>query len=61
MVHLSHWYMTAGKNVPLIIWSFVSKVMFLFFNMLYRFAIAVDNVIILIAEMMQLYQTLARF
>ena len=35
--------------------------MFLFFNMLYRFAIAIDNVIILIAEMMQLYQTLARF
>ena len=31
------------------IWTFVSKVMFLLFNILYRFVIAIDTVIILIA------------
>ena len=29
--------MTTGKTVPLTIWTFVGKVMFLLFNMLSRF------------------------
>ena len=40
MVHLSHPYMTTGKNIALIIWTFVGKIMFLLFNMLSRFFIA---------------------
>ena len=32
--------MTAGKTVALTIWTFASKVVSLFFNMLYRFVIA---------------------
>ena len=40
MVQLSHLYMTTGKTTALIIWTFVSKVMFLLFNMLSRFVIA---------------------
>ena len=36
MVQLSHLYMTTGKNRALTIWTFVSKVMSLFFNMLSR-------------------------
>ena len=32
-VHFSHPYMTTGKTVPLIIWTFVGKVMSLLFNM----------------------------
>ena len=40
MVQLSHLYMTTGKTIALIIWTFVSKVMCLFFNMLPRFVIA---------------------
>ena len=39
-VHLSHPYVTTGKTIALTIWTFVSKVMSLFFNMLFRFAIA---------------------
>ena len=35
MVQLSHPYMTTGKTIALTIWSFVNKVMSLFFNMLY--------------------------
>ena len=38
MVQLSHPYMTTEKNVALTIWTFVSKVMSLLFNMLSRFA-----------------------
>ena len=40
MVQLSHPYMTSGKTVALIKWTFVGKVTFLLFNMLSRFAIA---------------------
>ena len=40
MVQLSHLYMTTGKTIILIIWTFVGKVMSLLFNMLSRFAIA---------------------
>ena len=34
LVQLSHPYMTTGKTIALIRWTFVSKVMFLLFNML---------------------------
>ena len=37
LFHLSHPYMTTGKPIALTIWSFVSKVIFLPFNMLSRF------------------------
>ena len=40
MVQLSHSYMATGKTIALIIWTFVSKVMSLLFNMLSRFIIA---------------------
>ena len=40
MVQLSHPYMTIGKAIALSIGTFVSKVMFLFFNMLFRLVIA---------------------
>ena len=40
IVQLSHPYMTAGKIIALTIWTFVSKVMFLLFNILFKFAIA---------------------
>ena len=40
MVQLSHLYMTTGKAIALTIWTFVSKVMSLLFNMLSRFVIA---------------------
>ena len=36
MVQLSHPYMTTGKTIALSIWTFVSKVMSLLFNMLSR-------------------------
>ena len=36
---LSHLYMTTGKTIALTIWTFVSKVMSLLFNMLSRFLI----------------------
>ena len=36
MVQLSHPYMTTGKIIALTIWTFVSKVISLFFNMLSR-------------------------
>ena len=39
MVQLSHPYMTAGKAIALSIWTFVSKVMSLLFNMWSRFVI----------------------
>ena len=39
MVQLSHPYMTTGKTVVLTIWTFVSKVMSLLFNILIRFVI----------------------
>ena len=34
MVQLSHPYMTTGKMIPLTRWTFVVKVIYLFFNML---------------------------
>ena len=40
MVQLSHPYVTTGKTIALTIWTFVSKVMFLFLNMLSRIVIA---------------------
>ena len=40
MVQLSHPYMTTGKTIAFTIWTFVSKVMFLVFNMLSRLVIA---------------------
>ena len=36
MVLLSHPYMTNGKTIALTVWTFVSKVMSLLFNMLFR-------------------------
>ena len=39
MAQLSHPYMTTGKTIALTIWTFVSKVVSLLFNMLSRFAI----------------------
>ena len=40
MVQLSHPYMTTGKAITLIVYTFVSKVMSLLFNMLSRLVIA---------------------
>ena len=40
MIQLSHSCMTTGKTIALTIWTFVSKVMSLLFNMLSRFVIA---------------------
>ena len=37
MVQLSHQYMTTGKTIALTKWTFVSKVMCLLFNLLFRF------------------------
>ena len=39
LVQLSHSYMTTGKKTALTIWTFVSKVMSLLFNMLSKFVI----------------------
>ena len=40
ILQLSHPYMTTGKTIALTIWTFVSKVMSLLFNMLSRFVMA---------------------
>ena len=40
MIHLSHPYMTTGKTIALIGWTFVDKVMSLLFSMLSRLVIA---------------------
>ena len=40
LVQLSHLYMTTGKTIDLTIWTFVSKVLSLLFNMLSTFVIA---------------------
>ena len=42
-VKLSHPHMTTGKAIALIIWTFVRKVMSLFFNMLSRFVISFSS------------------
>ena len=39
-IQLAHPYMTAGKNIVLNTWTFVSKVMSLIFNMWSRFVIS---------------------
>ena len=39
IVQLSHPYMITGKTMALTRWTFVGKVMFLFFNMLFRLVI----------------------
>ena len=39
IVHLSHLYMTTGKIIPLIIWTFVGKVMSFIFYMVSMFVI----------------------
>ena len=41
IVQLSHLYMTIGKTIALIRWTFVGKVMSLLFNMLSRFHLSV--------------------
>ena len=41
IVLLSHPYMTTGKTIALIRWTFVGKVMSLLFNMLFRLVIAI--------------------
>ena len=40
MVQLSHQYMTTGKTIALTRWTFVGKVMFLLFHMLFKLVIA---------------------
>ena len=40
IVQLSHPYMTTGKTIALIRWTFVGKVMSLLFNMLSKLVIA---------------------
>ena len=40
IIQLSHPYMTTGKTMTLTRWTFVGKVMSLFFNMLSRFVMA---------------------
>ena len=40
MAQLSHPYMTTGRTIALTIWTFVTKVRSLLFNMLSRFVIA---------------------
>ena len=40
VIQLSHPYVTTGKTIALITWTFVSRVMSLLFNMLSRFVIA---------------------
>ena len=40
MVQFSHPYMTTGKTIDLTIWTFVSKMMSLLFNMLFKLVIA---------------------
>ena len=40
MIQLSHPYVTTGRTIALTIWTFVGKVMSLFYNILSRFVIA---------------------
>ena len=40
MVQFSHPYMTTGKNIVWTIWTFVSKIMYLFFNNVSKLVIA---------------------
>ena len=43
IIQLSHPYMTTGKTIALTVWTFVSKVMSLLFNMLSKFVIGEGN------------------
>ena len=43
IVQLSHSYMATGKTIPLTRWTFVGKVMSLFFNMLSRLILSRDK------------------
>ena len=43
MVQLTHPYMTTGKTIALTRWTFIGKVMSLFFNMLSRLVIAFSS------------------
>ena len=43
IVQLSHPYMTTGKTIALTRWTFIGKVMSLFFNMLSRLVIAFSS------------------
>ena len=43
LVHLSHLYMTTRKNIALIVWTFVCKMMSLLFNVLSRFVTAFEH------------------
>ena len=43
MVQHSHPYMAVGKTIALTIWTFVDKVMSLFFNTLSRFVIVIPR------------------
>ena len=40
MIQLSHLYLTTGKTIASTIWTFVGKVVSLFFNMLSRYVTA---------------------
>ena len=59
IVQLSHPYMTTGKTIALTMWTFVSKVMSLLFNMLSRFLIAFlpRSKCLLISQLQSLEQT----
>ena len=43
MIQFSHPYLTTGKTIALIIWTFVGKVMSLLFNMFCRFVIGLSH------------------
>ena len=45
MVQLAHPYMTTGKTIALTIQTFVSKVMSMLFNALFRFVIAFFSIL----------------
>ena len=47
MVQLSHPYITTGKTIALIRWTFVGKVMSLLFNMLSRYTGDMDFAIVI--------------
>ena len=47
MVQISHPYMTTGKTIALIKWTFVGKVMSLLFNMMSRLVISISLYVLL--------------
>ena len=48
VVQLSHPYMTTGKTIALTKWTFVGKVMFLLFNMMFRFTVKMMTCFLLV-------------